>query len=375
MNETLVAITRSRARGLRHRAGKALTAVALGSAMLLAACGSTDDVLSNPAALPTLVTAKNCSNVTGPLDTVQGLLLNPLRGAAAALPTVGPTAASATAALASTLDTVDGLSAALTTLARTQSPQQFTARLPAVGDSILCAGASLSESLALLAGQPNVAIPGVVLVQGMLAAVSQRVANGLVGVTPGADLTALTSQLVQLSNQLASLAGSLPAQVDQPFLRQILELNALAYNSLALILADVGALNGDKLAADITALLVGAADQLDTLPLPAQLGVPSNVLTPVIEQLRNASVALDNSLSATLQPTLQAVSSVLGGASITAPATALASFADLLAGGIASNGSAVSNARVGEVTQQLNGTGARSLVTVLLQFFGGLLPT
>ena len=358
-----------------HRlAGQLATAAALASAMALSACGGVDDVLSNPAALPTLVTAKSCNNVTGTLDVVQGLLINQLRPTVASLPTVGATAASATTALASTLDAVDGLSGALTTLARTQSPQQFTAQLPAIGDSVLCAGSSLSESLALLAATPNVTIPGLVTVQGTLAAVSQRVANGLVGTTPGADLSALTAQLVTLSTQLADVADNLPAQVNQPFLKEILELNALSYRSLALILTDVGALDGNKLSADITALLTGTADSLAALPLPAQLGVPSNVLRPVIEQFRNASVALDNSASAVLQPTLQAVSAVLGGASITAPATALGSFSDLLKGGIASNGSTGSTARVGEVTQLLNGTTVTDLTTVLLQVFGGLLP-
>lgn len=350
------------------------TAAVVASAAALSACGGVGDALSNPATLPSLVTAKSCDNVVGSLDTVQGLLINQLRNSAARLPTVGGAAASATTALASTLDTVDGLTNALTTLARTQSPPQFTAQLPAVGDSVLCAGSSLSESLALLAATPNVNIPGLVTVQGTLAAVSQRVAGGLVGTTPGADLSALTAQLVTLSNQLADVADNLPAQVNQPFLKEILELNAMSYRSLALILTDVGALDGDRLSADITALLVGTADSLAALPLPAQLGVPSNVLTPVIEQFRNASVALDNSASAVLQPTLQAVSAVLGGTSITAPATALGSFSDLLQGGIASNGSTQSDARVGEVTQLLNGTPARNLLTVLRQTFGGLLP-
>lgn len=360
--------------GVSRIAAQFGTAAALASALVLSACGGVDDVLSNPATLPTLVTAKSCNNVTGTLDVVQGLLVNQLRPTVASLPTVGATAASATTALASTLDAVDGLSGALTTLARTQSPQQFTAQLPAIGDSVLCAGSSLSESLALLATTPNVTIPGLVTVQGTLAAVSQRVANGLVGTTPGADLSVLTAQLVTLSIQLADIADNLPAQVNQPFLKEILQLNARSYRSLASILTSVGALDGDQLSADITALLTGTADSLAALPLPAQLGVPSNVLRPVIEQFRNASVALDNSASAVLQPTLQAVSAVLGGASITAPATALGSFSDLLKGGIASNGSTGSDARVGEVTQLLNGTTVTDLTTVLLQVFGGLLP-
>ena len=351
----------------RKTAARTLTVAASAAlALALSACGGGSDAASS-AVMPTLAAPKSCANVTGSLDVLQTTLLSQLRPAVQGIPTVGASAASATTALSQTLDTVDALSNALTSLATTQNPQQFTSQLSGAGDSILCSGSSLSNSLALLSSSQSLPIPGVAEAQQTLALATQRVADGLVGSTPGADLTLLTNQLVTLSIQLRSVSNSLPAGLNQPYLKEILALNATAFNSLALILGDVGALNGTKLATDVTALLTAGASSLQ-VPFATQFGVPASALSPVTAQFINASGAISTGLGSVAGPTLQAVSAVLGAGS------AAGSFSDLLDGGLAGGGSAASIGRVTQLTQQLGGTGGLSLVTALLQSFGGLLP-
>ncbi len=350
-------------------AGRALkVAAACALTVALSACGGGSDAVSNGALMPTLATPKSCNNIAGNLDVLQTAIDGQLRLAALSLPTVGTSAAGATTALAQALDTVDALSNALTSLARTQNPQQFTAQLSGAGDSILCSSASLSNALALLATAQTAPIPGLSQVQQTLAQTTQRVADGLVGTAPGGDLTLLTNQLVTLANQLKGLSGNLPPQLNQPYLREILALNATTFNALALILTDVGALNGNKLAADVTALLLAGANSLQ-LPLAGQFGIPGNALSPVTNQFTAAAQAVGAGLGVVAAPTLQAVSAVLGGVNATG------SFSDLLDGGLASSGgNAASLGRITQLTQQLGGTGGLSLVTALLQSFGGLLP-
>jgi len=359
-----------------HSAGRALTLAATAVFTLaLSACGGGSNAVSdtvNTAVMPTLAAPKSCTNIAGQLDPVQTAVTTQLRPAVLALPTIGASAAGATTALAQTLDTVDALSNALTTLARTQNPQQFTSQLGGAGDSILCSSASLSDALALLATAQTAPIPGLSTLQQTLATATQRVADGLVGTAPGGDLTVLTNQLVTLANQLAALSGNLPPQLNQPYLAEILALNATAFRSLALILGDVGALNGTKLATDVTALLLTTTNTLQGAAV--RLGVPSAALTPVTTQLNVAVQTVGAGLGAVAAPTLQAVSAVLGGVSSTAGGTAAGSFSDLLDGALAGGGSTASLGRVTEVTQQLGGAGGVNLLSALLQSFGGILP-
>ena len=342
-------------------------AVVVGTAMWLSACGGGSGGVDSEVLMPPLATAKSCNNIAGTLDAVQSTLLGQLTPVVQGIPTVGPAAAGATTALSRALDTVDALSGSLSTLAATRSPQQFTTGLSGVGDSLLCASSSLSESLALLAGQSSVPVPGLSQVQASLAALAGRVATGLVGSTPGGDLTQLTNQLVVLANQLQGLAGQLPVPVNQPYLQQVLALNATTFSSLALLLDDTGKMNGDKLATDTTALLLALANNL-SLPLPTQLGLPSNGLAPVISQLRAASEAIRGGLSAVASPTLQAVSAVLGAGG------AAGSFPDLLIASLPGTDSASSSQAVARLSQALQGSGGLSLLTALLQAFGGQLP-
>lgn len=356
--------------------------------MALAACGgggSTGTAAavtpapapSTPSAvMPTLVTAKSCTNVNGDLDVLQTALTTQLRPALLAIPTVGAPAASATTALVKTLDAVDAITSALTALASTQNTQAFTTQLSGAGDSILCSGSSLSDSLALISSSQTLPVPGLAQVQQTLASVTQQVANGLVGTTPGGDLTALTSQLVLLANQVRDLSTGLPAQFNQPFLTDLLKLNATAFNSLALILGDLGALNGNKLATDVTALLTAGATGLP-LSLATQFGVPASALTPVTTQFTAAAQAVGGGLGLIAGPTLQAVSVVLGGVNGTPLGSATAAFSDLLEGGLSTTSGLVtvaSTTRVGQLTTLLGGNGITTLAQSLLTSFGGLLP-
>lgn len=345
--------------------------------MGLVACGDSGSVDPNAAMLPPVTTAKSCANITGNLDVLQTAITGQLRPAVLMLPVVGTPAAGATTALSQTLDTVDAISNALTALAQTQNPQLFAAQLGGAGDSVLCAGASLSDALAQLSTTQTLPVPGLSQVQQTLATVSASVADGLVGTTPGGDLRVLTDQLVVLANQLRTLSTSLPAPVNQPYLQQVLTLNATAFNSLALILGDLGALNGAKLSSDVTALLVTGANSLPT-SLAGQFGLPANVLSPVSSQFLLASQAINTGLSTVAAPTLQAVSAVLGGVGTTGAGTAVGSFSDLLDGSLTDTSSLASLTRVTQVTQLLGSgtgsTGGLSLVTALLQSFGGVLP-
>jgi len=345
--------------------------------MGLAACGGGSDGVSgvaNPAIIPPAIPPKTCNNIAGNLDVLQTALTGQLRPAVQSLPTVGVPAAAATTALSQTLDTVDAISNALTTLARTQNPQQFSAQLTGAGDSLLCSGATLSDALSQLASSQSVPIPGLSVVQQTLATASQRVADGLVGTAPGGDLTLLTNQLVALAAQLKALSGNLPTQVNQPYLREVLALNATAFDSLALILNDLGTLNGAKLSNDVTALLLSGATSLP-VSLATQFGVPTSALSPVTTQFTAAAQAVSAGVGAVAAPTLQAVSAVLGAANGTALGTAALPFADLIDGSLTSTGSTASVGRVTQVAQQLTGvTGGLTLVTALLQSFGGVLP-
>lgn len=353
------------------RSGAVAASVAL--AIGLSACDSSG-VGTNAAVLPPVTTAKSCTNITGSLDVLQTTITGQLRPAVLALPVVGGSAAGATTALSQTLDAVDAISNSLTTLAQTQNPQLFTAQLSGAGDSVLCSGASLSDALAQLSTAQTLPVPGLAQVQQTLAAVSASVADGLVGTAPGGDLHALTDQLVVLASQLQTLSSSLPVPVNQPYLQQVLALNATAFNSLALILGDLGALDGTKLSADVTALLVAGAVSLPT-SLAGQLGVPASVLSPVSSQFLIASQAINTGLAAVAAPTLQAVSAVLGGVGTAGAGTAAGSFSDLLDGSLTDTSSLASLTRVTQVTQLLGGsTGGLSLVTALLQSFGGVLP-
>lgn len=351
----------------------ARNAALLGAAIGLAACGGgggTDAASTNPAVLPPAITPKSCNNVAGTLDTVQTAISSTLKPAVQALPAIGTAASGATTALSQTLDTVDAISNALTTLARTQNATQFSSQLSGAGDSVLCASATLSDALSQLAATQGAPIPGLATVQNTLSLVAARVADGLVGTTPGADLSSLTSQLVALATQLKTLSNSLPVGANQPYLKEVLALNAASFDSLALILGDLGALNGNKLATDVNALLTTLANSLK--PTATQLGVPTTVLSTLSTQFQTALGVTTGTLGAVAGPTLQAVSSVLAAVQTTAVGTAAGSFSDLLDGALAgTTAGAASTTRVTQLTSQLtNG----SLLTALLQSFGGKLP-
>lgn len=357
--------------GLRRLSLRSLGMVgSVALVMGLSACGAgSDAATANNAVLPPAIIPKSCTNITGNLDMLQSALLTQLKPAVQALPTVGTPAAGATTALSQTLDSVDAISNALTTLAQTQNPQQFTAQLTGAGDSLLCSSSSLSDALSQLASSQSAPIPGLAQVQQTLALAAQRVADGLVGTAPGGDLTLLTSQLIGLSTQLQGLASNLPPQLNQPYLNQVLVLNATAFNSLALILGDLGALNGNQLAADVTALLVTGANSLQ-VPLATQFGIPATALSPVTSQFIMASQAVGSGLGVVAGPTLQAVSAVLGAV----PGTTALPFADLIDGSLTSDGSASSITRVTALTQLLGANSGLTLLGSLLQSFGGVLP-
>lgn len=346
-------------------------AALLGATIVLAACGGGgSDGSGSTAVLPPAITPKSCNNITGTLDTVQTALGSTLRPAVQALPTIGTPAASATTALSQTLDTVDAISNALNALARTQNATQFSTQLSGAGDSVLCASATLSDALSQLAASQGTPIPGIAVVQNTLSLVAARVADGLTGTTPGADLSALTSQLVALATQLRSLSTSLPVGANQPYLREVLALNASTFDSLALILGDLGALNGNKLATDVNALITTLANSLR--PTATQLGVPTTVLNTLSAPFQTALGATTGSLGAVAAPTLQAVSAVLAAANTTALGTAAGSFSDLLDGALA--GTAAGTASTTRVTQLTSLLGSTNLLTALLQSFGGRLP-
>lgn len=347
-------------------------AVALSVGGIAACGGGGGDTPASAVMIPPATVPKSCNNITGQLDTLQTAITGQLRPVVQGLPTVGAPAAAATTALTQALDTVDAITAALTTLASSQSAQQFTAQLTGAGDSLLCSGSSLSNSLALLATLPGGSqIPGLSQLQQTLSSVAQRVSDGLVGAAPGADLKALTDLLVVLTNQLKTVSESLPAGLNQPYLKEVLALNATALNSLALILGDLGALNGTKLAADVTGLLQAAANALP-VSRAAQLGIPANVLNTVTSQFNALAQPLNNGLAAVAAPTLQAVSAVLGGVTSVGSTTAVTgTFSDLIDGALTSGGSTASLGRVTQVTSLL---GSSNLLTPLLQAFGGKLP-
>jgi len=354
---------------------KGLTlALPLALGVTLTACSSSGDPNANSVLMPALATAKSCNNVTGTLDPVQTSLLGQLAPAALSIPALGSTAAGTTVSLSQALDAVDAISRALTVLASTQNPQLFTAELTGVGDSLLCSGSSLSNALAQLAAAQPAALPVITPVQATLALVSQRIADGLVGSAPGADLRVLTDQLVVLADQLRTLTATLPVPANQPYLQQLLTLNANTFSALAVILTDLGALNGTKLSTDVVALLVNTAASLQQA-VPAQLGVPAGALTPVVTQFNMAAQTLGLGLGAVAGPTLQAVSAVLGGVNLTGVGTATGAFSDLIDGGLADSAGAASLTRVTQLTGLLTGVGgSTNLVSALLQSFGGILP-
>lgn len=363
-------------------AGKAPAMAVLTMTLALSACGgggseeSANAINPGNAAtpplsnifLPSVTAPKSCNNVAGGLDTLQTALLSQLQPAALMIPTVGPAAASATTALSQALDTVDALTAALTLLAQSQNPQQFSTELLDVGNSLLCSSASLSTALAQLGNSQSLPVPGLAEVQQSLAAVAGRISGGLVGSSPGADLRLLTGQLVTLANQLASLSRNFPGAAGQPLVAELLSLNASTFSSLALILEDAGTLNGTRLASNVSSLLRNLGNSLQ---LAGQLGVPASALSPVTSQLVTLAGTIEPALAAVTAPTLQAVSAVLGGVSQSVPGSAGGAFSDLLAGSLTSSGSASSTERVTQITQQLTST---SLLSSLLQFFGGRLP-
>lgn len=344
-------------------------ATAVAATMGLSACGGGSD--SAPSAvLPGLITAKSCNNITGALDVVQNAITGQLKPAAQSIPVIGGAAATATTALNQTLDVVDVLVSALTTLASTQNPQLFTAKLPGIGDSLLCAGASLSDALAQLATAQS--IPGLDQVQLTLARISQQVADGLVGTTPGGDLKVLTGLLSALALQVNRVVANLPVPADQAYLKQVLTLTANSFNSVALILDDLGALNGAKLSSDVVALLQST---LDGLLLPAnQLGLPANALSPVTNQLKIVTGSLGNTLTAIAAPTLQAVAAVLGAIGIGVNGTPTQIFSDVLEGSLSNTVAALQPSRLTQLILALNGGPLLNLLSALLQSFGGVLP-
>lgn len=335
----------------------------------LSACSGGVSTPTGSALLPSVITPKSCSNVSGQLDGVQSALTGTLAPAASQLPVVGGAASSATTALSRALDAVDGLSSAVTTLGQTSNAQAFTGQLSTVGDSLLCSGSSLSDSVAQLASSTTVPVPGVDKLQATLAALSQQISAGLAG-APGGNLTALTGQLTEVSNQLTAITASLPAQVNQPFLKQILTLNANAFSSAAVILNDFGALNATKLSSDITNLLqtttTGLANAVAT-----QTGLPSSALTQPLAQLQTVTQTLGTTLTTVTAPTFQVISTVLG--VVGTVNGSVGSFPTLLTGALSATGA--TQAPVQQITQTLAaGTATGSLQTLLTQAFGGKLP-
>jgi len=363
--------------GLTGHMRRMAATVSLAAAMMLSACGGaggSDGAVS--VLMPPQVTPKSCNNIGGNLDTLQAVLLQQLGPQVQALPAVGAPAAAITIVLAQQLDAVDAISGALTTLARTQDAQQFTTQLGGAGDSLLCSSSSLSNALGLLAASQTLPIPGISAVQTALAEVSQQIASGLVGTTPGGDLTLLTSKLANLASVLQQFTNGLALQNDQPYIKSVLALNAATFNSLSLILNDLGTLDGNKLTMDVTGLLNAVIAALPAAQA-GQLGLPAAPLNAVATQVGSALQTVNAGLAVVSGPLLQAVRAVLGGVNATPLGSATALFSDLIDGGLATQANLInpgSVARVQQVTQLLNATGAPGLLQALLNSFGGILP-
>lgn len=352
-------------KALRAASAAALVTLVTG----LAACGGGGADPGTDLLPP--VAAKSCVNTPGNLDTVQSTLSGLLAGTAERLPTVGPAAADASRALAWTVDAVDALLVSLEQLARTQNPTAFTGALGGSGDALQCATGSLSDTLAELSrlsgGTP---IPGLAQVQALLDQVAGRTGDGLSGQAAGADLRQLTGQLSQLSSQLALLSGRLPVPVDQPLLRSLLCANAVAFGSLANILADLGALRGEALVPEVSGLLRQLALELPA-SLASQAGLPTSVLQPLAPQLQQATQQFEAGTAVVVVPLFRALSMVLGSGLGTAAVAG--PFSDLIDGAL----SGLPLARVDQIAALLPGgltAGAPSLLTELLRGLGGLLP-
>lgn len=347
------------------RAASAAALVTLGTG--LAACGGGGADPGSTALPP--VAAKSCVNTPGNLDTVQSTLSGLLAASAERVPTVGPAAADASRALGWTVDAVDAVLASLTTLARTQDPLALTTGLGGTGDALQCATGSLSDTLAELSrlsgGTP---IPGLAQVQTLLAEVAGRTGTGLNGQGAGAaDLQRLTGQLSQLSTQLATLSTRLPVPVDQPLLRSLLDANAVAFGSLANILADLGALRGQALVGEVSGLLRQLALELP-VSLAGQAGLPTTALSPLTPQLQQALQQFEAGTAVVVVPLFAALSKVLGsGLGTTAVA---APFSDLVDGAL----SGLPLPRVDQIAALIPGgatAGAPSLLNELLGSLGG----
>ena len=347
------------------RAASAAALVTLGTG--LAACGG--GAADPGTELLPPVAAKSCVNTAGNLDPVQATLGGLLAATAERVPTVGPAAADASRALAWTVDSVDALLAALTTLARTQDPLALTTGLGGTGDALQCATGSLADTLAELSrlsgGTP---IPGVAQLQTLLAEIAGRAGSGLNGQGAGAaDLQRLTGLLAQLSTQLALLSGRLPVPVDQPLVRSLLDANAVAFGSLANMLGDLGALRGQDLVGEVSGLLRQLALELP-VSLAGQAGLPTSSLAPLAPQLQQALQQFEAGTAVVVVPLFRALSTVLGSGLGT---TAVAGpFSDLVDGAL----SGLPLTRVDQIAALIPGgatAGAPSLLNELLASLGG----
>jgi hypothetical protein len=291
----------------------ALIGLVIGVSAALAGCGSSSS--------PTNVGAKlECASIDGPIDAVQGLLIEQIAAGLADVPQLGEALAGVVTSTAFLLDLVDALAAFSTELLLEQDPAAAGAQLAGVGQSVQCFAVGLIDSLEiLLAGLgdgPLAGIPGLgpvleilltdlsLLLGDVSAGLSGELRSNIIGELAG-RLVGIANNLVALAQNLGSAAPS-GAQAEVDLLGGLLMLPATLLGGVSELLNGFAALDAERSVTGLLGIVSDVADILAGLsPLP---GFPGDTSLGALDQALNA---LSGGLAIVLTPIFDIIGAIL----------------------------------------------------------------
>ncbi len=285
--------------------------LAVGCALLLSACdgGSSADAA---ATTPT----SSFRNTTGPVDPVQSAV-STLGSSVATTPAVGNSLQLLTESLVCVADSVDVLAASLQALAQTQNPAQFAQLQSALGPAITCGSDNAIAALeGLISGGPLAGTPAQAPIQQAITQLTVLQSLTGSGSVSSGNLTAVTNQLVTVSNTLATAVTQIPAVPNAPQVRVLTSLLSLALGNLSTVLDKTGKLDSAGTGAAVVQLVQNFALVLGTSNLTGQAVVDNAFRTAaltVVGSSLSAVPVVQSTLVSILSPLFSALSTVLSG--------------------------------------------------------------
>ncbi len=353
---------------MQHKSFRPLAlGFAAGSALLITACsngGTTQPSTSSTPVVPAY------SNTVGPVDPVQGALAT-LGSTAAATPVVGASLDRMTDALGCVVDSVDVLVASLQSLAQSQDPAQFAQLQARLGPAITCGADNTVAALeSLIVGGPLAGTPAQAPLTLAIAQLNVLQAMLDAGNISAGNLTAVTNQLVTVSNTLSQSLTQIPAVPNAPQVSFLIAILANTLGDLGSVLTEMGQLDSAGTSAAIAGMVQTLGNSFSSANLTGQDVFDQQFRTAALQVLGATQPVLpqvQSALNTVLGPLFTALTTVLGGVG------GSNQFASVISGLLAGN---PAGAGLPPVLELLDGGGVTSggvPVPTLTTVLGGLL--